>query len=38
VANISGRRPPVIIVKPWDKKMLSTIEKALREANIASTR
>jgi len=34
VANISVADPRLIIVKPWDKKMLSTIEKALREANI----
>jgi ribosome recycling factor len=34
VANINVADPRLIIVKPWDKKMLSTIEKALREANI----
>jgi ribosome recycling factor len=34
VANINVADPRLIIVKPWDKKMLQTIEKALREANI----
>ena len=34
VANMTVADPRLIIVKPWDKKMLATIEKALREANI----
>ncbi len=34
VANLTVADPRMIIVKPWDKKMLQTIEKALREANI----
>ena len=34
VANMTVADPRLIIVRPWDKKMLSTIEKAIREANI----
>jgi ribosome recycling factor len=34
VANMSVADPRLIIVKPFDKKMLHEIEKAIREANI----
>lgn len=34
VANMTVADPRLIIVRPWDKKMLSTIEKAIREANV----
>ena len=34
VANMTVADPRLIIVRPWDKKMLPAIEKAIREANI----
>lgn len=34
VANMSIADPRLIIVKPWDKKQIGIIEKALREANL----
>jgi ribosome recycling factor len=34
VANMTVADPRLIIVKPWDKKMLASIEKAIREANV----
>ncbi len=34
VANMTVADPRLIIVRPWDKKMLPAIEKSIREANI----
>ncbi len=34
MANITVADPRMMIVKPWDKKQLQPIEKAIREANI----
>ena len=34
VANMTVADPRLIIVRPWDKKMLQAIEKGIREANI----
>jgi len=34
VANMTVADPRLIIVRPWDKKMLPAIEKGIREANI----
>ena len=34
VANMTVSDPRLIIVRPWDKKMLPAVEKAIREANI----
>ncbi|MBI5544418.1 MAG: ribosome recycling factor [Deltaproteobacteria bacterium] len=34
VANMTVADPRLIIVRPWDKKTLPAIEKAIREANI----
>jgi ribosome recycling factor len=34
VANMTVADPRLIVVKPWDKKQIGAIEKAIREANI----
>jgi ribosome recycling factor len=34
VANMTVSDPRLIVVKPWDKKQIGAIEKAIREANI----
>jgi ribosome recycling factor len=34
VANLTVADPRLIIVKPWEKKMISAIDRAIREANI----
>jgi len=34
VANMTVADPRLIIVRPWDKKTLPAVEKAIREANI----
>ena len=34
VANMSIADPRLIIIRPWDKKQITAIEKAIREANI----
>lgn len=34
VANMTVADPRMIIVKPWDAKMIGLIEKAIREANV----
>jgi ribosome recycling factor len=34
VANMSVADPRLIIVRPWDRKMVSAVDKAIREANV----
>lgn len=37
VANISAPDPKMIVIQPWDKKMIDIIEKAIMKANIGIT-
>jgi ribosome recycling factor len=37
VANVSASDSRTLILQPWEKKMLSTIEKAIFEANLGVT-
>lgn len=37
VANISAPDPKMIVIQPWDKKMIEIIEKAIMKANIGIT-
>jgi len=38
VSNINTPDPKTILIQPWEKNMLGTIEKAIMAANIGLTR